>query len=298
MGGEVPGAAVFTTEHLRFNYSGFALGMIFTALTLGNVLSSVFAYYLTIFFTENQMNLWGWRIPFISGFFLGIIAYILRRKTLETPIFLAALNSGELHRIPVVKLIQTNVSSLLRGISLTALPAATIFFFLYLPSYSPIQKFYQPHQIYFFNIMNFLSLAIFTAIFGYCSDYIDRKKLILIGIFASTILSFLFMKFIADHKWFLILGILLGASIALVNGCYVRIIVESFADALRFSGIGVAYNIGFAIFGGVAPIAITLLFKLTQNAFAPLIFLWISYFITLLGVIKLKNTSHMVLANT
>lgn len=291
VGGEIPGSTIFTLEHLGTHRPGFAVSLIFTALTLGNALCSILGYALTVTLSEQQMLNWGWRIPFVSGFLLGIVAYWLRRKALETPIFLSMQQKLHLHKIPALKLIQSALPQLFIAISLTAVPAASVFFFLYLPSYSPIQALFKFNDFYLMNSFNFLSLSFFTAFFGFCSDYIEKRKLMLFGVLLVIVASYFLVSELqqADKNILLFSSITFLAFVGIVNGCYGRTIIELFPLTMRYSGMAIAYNLGFALFGGAAPFIMTTLFQLTHIAIAPFFFLLFSCMVTLLGLLFLKS---------
>ncbi|ODN41756.1 hypothetical protein BGC07_00610 [Piscirickettsia litoralis] len=83
LGGEIPGSSIFTAEHLfDKNKRGFAVGIIFMCITLGNVLGGLTGAVLTHHFNQSQMISWGWRIPFMIGFIAGIVSFFLRKKTI------------------------------------------------------------------------------------------------------------------------------------------------------------------------------------------------------------------------
>ena len=42
---------------------------------------------LSFFLTHDQMQAWGWRIPFILGLFLGLFGLYLRRRLEESPVY-------------------------------------------------------------------------------------------------------------------------------------------------------------------------------------------------------------------
>ena len=50
-----------------------------------------------------------------------------------------------------------------------------------------------------------------------------------------------------------------------------RTLAEIFPTAIRYSGIAVSYNFGFAIQGGLAPVIVTFLIAKTGNYYAPVL---------------------------
>ena len=87
LGGEVPSAHVFVTEHVPQNRIGLANSMIASGLTFGVVIGHFAAYLIYTNFSNDQILSFAWRYPFICGGVLGLIAVYLRRYLRETPVF-------------------------------------------------------------------------------------------------------------------------------------------------------------------------------------------------------------------
>jgi len=88
VGGEVPGAWVFVSEHVNPSHVGLACGILTGGLTGGILLGSVVATSLSIVMTHDQLVAYGWRIPFVLGGAFGLLAMYVRRLLAETPVFL------------------------------------------------------------------------------------------------------------------------------------------------------------------------------------------------------------------
>ena len=87
IGGEVPGAWVFVSEHVPGRRIGYACGTLTAGLTAGILLGSLVATALNTFVSQENIIAWGWRIPFLLGGVFGFVAMMLRRWLEETPIF-------------------------------------------------------------------------------------------------------------------------------------------------------------------------------------------------------------------
>lgn len=286
VGGEIPGATVFVVEHFAEHKRGWAIALIFAAVTFGNVLGGVMGFFLTKMLTKDQMAVWGWRLPFIAGFLLGILAVIIRRKLLETPIFLDILKQEKIFRIPVIKLFKNALLQLLQGVGLTALSSATIVMFLYLPTYLPMQAHLSSKDAYFINVISFMLFAASTALFGFISDYIEPRKISAIGAISAVIIAyFLFANLnFPSLNNFLWLGIGLALTVGMVNGCYGKMIAELFPAPIRYTGMGIAFSLGLGLFSGLAPLIVTTLLKFIPNSFAPYCFFLGCAVITLLAI--------------
>ena len=87
IGGEVPGAWVFVSEHVPAHRTGYACGTLTAGLTAGILLGSLVATALNSILTQAEILAWGWRVPFLLGGVFGLCAMMLRRWLEETPIF-------------------------------------------------------------------------------------------------------------------------------------------------------------------------------------------------------------------
>src|SRR6187431_565594 len=87
IGGEVPGAWVFVSEHVPSRHTGFAVGTLTAGLTSGILLGSLIATAINQVFTPEQVTSYAWRIPFLLGGVFGLFAIYLRRFLEETPVF-------------------------------------------------------------------------------------------------------------------------------------------------------------------------------------------------------------------
>src|ERR1700750_578688 len=74
VGGEVPGAWVFVSEHVDPSHVGIACGILNAGLTGGILLGSLMATTLSIVMTHAQMLNYGWRIPFLLGGAFGLLS--------------------------------------------------------------------------------------------------------------------------------------------------------------------------------------------------------------------------------
>ncbi len=291
VGGEIPGATIFTLEHVPKKIRGVSVAIVFMCVTLGNVLAALIGFTLTSTFTHHQMLAWGWRIPFFIGFLLGIISYLLRKRCFETPVFTKLTNQNLILSKPLLTLLQTNKRQILVSVSLTALSAATIFIFLYLPSYLTTILHYPVKKTYLVSTLAFITLAILGPLFGFISDIASRRMVIILGSFLSLILGYFLFRGLVKHSegmpW--LFAITLGTSVALVNGTYGVAIAEQFNAAKRYSGMGFSYNLGFALFGGLAPLISTFFIKLSGQTMAPYYFLLLCGLLTFIASFFVKK---------
>jgi len=87
VGGEVPGAWVFVSEHVHPSQVGLACGVLTAGLTGGILLGSLVATGLNMLMPPAQLTAYGWRLPFLLGGAFGLMSMYLRHLLTETPVF-------------------------------------------------------------------------------------------------------------------------------------------------------------------------------------------------------------------
>ena len=73
VGGEVPGAWVFVSEHVPYSRVGLACGILTGGLTGGILLGSLVATGFNLLMSPAQTAAYGWRIPFLIGGLFGLL---------------------------------------------------------------------------------------------------------------------------------------------------------------------------------------------------------------------------------
>ncbi len=101
LGGEYGGAAVYVAEHVPDGKRGFYTSFIQITATLG-----LFVSIAVILGTQSQMTDatfrdWGWRIPFLASLILVLISLYIRLQMKESPIFQQIKSSGMTSATPL-----------------------------------------------------------------------------------------------------------------------------------------------------------------------------------------------------
>jgi MFS family permease len=260
IGGEIPGAITYVSEAFT-DVKGFACGVIFGTLLLGIVLGSVINAVILSLFSTTQMEVFGWRIPFLLGGIFGLLGYSLRKDLHETVSFLTIKKNVE--KYPALTLLKHHGFALIAGTFITAQCAVIVTsLFLFIPSY-------------FTEVLNLpagshawgRTVAItvgagLTVCFGSLTDRINAK--ILAQALSFTTIIFAYPIFFIYSSFPQLYWLSLSASALLLGfsaGVIPRLLSELYPTHLRYSGIAVSYNLGFALFGGLTPfISLSLLY--------------------------------------
>src|SRR4030095_14795771 len=89
LGGEYGASATYLTEVADEKHRGFYVSFHYVTLIGGQLCAILVLLVLQqLFLTAEQMRAWGWRIPFVIGAALAIIALMMRRNLHETEAFI------------------------------------------------------------------------------------------------------------------------------------------------------------------------------------------------------------------
>jgi len=298
IGGEIPGALSFTCEHIKSNSRGLACGIIFAFFNMGILIASLINLVLISLLSSEQLLLWGWRIPFIFGGILGIFSFYLRKMMTESPLFISMRGETNKIKIPLLETVYRYWPNLIRGILFTWLGAVVInLLYLYLPTYLTTILSYPASQVSLFNSINLIFYALLIVTINWLSDSVGRKLILFIGSFGFALLGyFLFAELSRQSTQHLI--VVMGI-ISILSSCvtiYPCILAELFPTPIRYTGIAISYNIGFAVFGSVTPFVATYLIEATGNVLAPSYYLIISAVFCLIALIGFKSKHKSDLA--
>ncbi|MFC3396730.1 MFS transporter [Brenneria rubrifaciens] len=279
IGGEVPGAWVFVAEHVPRSRMGFACGTLTAGLTMGILLGSLVATLLNTLLTPEQMSGGGWRLPFFIGGIFGLVAMYLRRWLQETPIFMAMQAQKKLAEALPLKMVVVNhrrevvISMLLTWM----LSACIVVVILMAPTY--LQKVHGVSAALALQANCLATIMLMAGCIG-AGLFVDRfgaSKMFILGSSLLALCSWFFYSTAASDLSLLFVGYgIVGLSVGVV-GAVPYVMVRAFPAEVRFSGISFSYNVSYAIFGGLTPIFVTLIMKVTPLAPA-------YYVLTLSGV--------------
>lgn len=254
VGGEYGTAATYLSEMAGKGNRGFYSSFQYVTLIGGQLLAvGVQLVLQNALLSPEQMQAWGWRIPFIIGACLSLVAFYLRTNMEETTAFQhenSRQKRGSLRElVKYPKAIATVVGLTLGG---------TIAFYTYT---TYMQKFLVNTVHLTKNqstILTFLALLIYAAIqplFGLLSDKIGRRPLLIgFGVLGTLCTVPVLTIMSHTHQLSALFGWMM-LTLCIVSGyTSINAVVkaELFPASIRALGVGFPYSITVAIFGGTA----------------------------------------------
>lgn len=252
-GGEYGSGATYLSEAAHPNRRGFYSGVWYTTLIGGQLCAILVLLVLQkLLLTPEQLKAWGWRIPFLIGALLSILAYYLRRDMPESHLFLEAQKRARTES--VWRILARSWRSILLVVGITI--GGTSAFYTYT---TYMQKFLRlsvgltDDETTLITGGSLLFAVILQPLYGALSDRIGRKPLLIgFGVF-GVLGTYPLLTALQATKSPLTAFLLICAAWAIVSG-YTSIAAiikaELFPTAIRAIGVGAPYALTVALFGG------------------------------------------------
>jgi len=198
LGGEYGGAATYVAEHAPKDKRGYYTSWIQTTATLGLFLALLLILGIRTMMGESSFGSWGWRIPFLASGILLIVSIWIRLSLNESPVFQRMKEEGKTSKRPLSEAFGEWANA---KIAILALLGATA-------GEAVVWYGGQFYALFFLTqtlkvpgvpaqIMIVVALALgtpFFVIFGWLSDKIGRKPIILAGFLLAVVTYFPLFK--------------------------------------------------------------------------------------------------------
>jgi MHS family proline/betaine transporter-like MFS transporter len=192
LGGEYGGAATYVAEHAPAAKRGFYTSFIQTTATLGLFVSIGVILAVRYWVGVEEFNEWGWRIPFIlSALLVGVSIYI-RLKMAESPLFAKIKSEGKLSKNPLKESFgnKANLKLVLLALFGATAGQGVVWYTGQFYAMTFIERTLQVNSIQTWNIIA-IALVLGTPLFiyfGWLSDRIGRKMIMMVGMLLAVIL--------------------------------------------------------------------------------------------------------------
>ncbi|MDB5251663.1 MAG: alpha-ketoglutarate transporter [Flaviaesturariibacter sp.] len=255
VGGEYGTSATYLSEMATTRRRGYYSSFQYVTLIGGQLLALGIQLLLQkLLLSDAQLRDWGWRIPFLIGAALSVVAFYIRRHLHETEAFQQVSATGK--RKGSIRELLKHPRAIMTVIGLTL--GGTIAFY----TYSIYMQKYLVNTVHLSigqsTAISFFSLLLFAClqpVFGMLSDRIGRRPLLLafgvLGTIATVpLLSALSHASTPGQAFGLIMiGLLIVSGYTSINAV---VKAELFPGEVRALGVGLPYALTTAIFGGTA----------------------------------------------
>lgn len=283
IGGELPSTYVYISETIT-KQQAIAFGLTMSGVNSGLLLGMLINFLLNHALTHQQLTDFGWRLPFIFGGCICLVSYQIRKKLHETAIF---KKNHDIPAFPMLYVFKNCTQEFLSGIRLVSLMSSLVVLtIIYMPTYLSevlaLDTTRISHYMAFFMLVNVLAIYCSGRIAHYMKPFEFVKKLLLIACLGIP-LAYSLLRWNQIALSFSILAVIQGAA-AMITPYAITGLFES---KIRLTGVALSYNIGFTLFGGLAPLIITSVIRAGYDPYlAPVCYLLVMIVICWSGVRK------------
>jgi MHS family alpha-ketoglutarate permease-like MFS transporter len=262
LGGEYGTSATYLSEVADQEHRGFYSSFQYVTL-IGGQLCAILVLLLLqqVFLTSAQLRAWGWRIPFVVGAMLALVALAMRRNLHETDQFVA---SRAVARRPSMRELLQYPRELLLVVGLT-MGGTTAFYTYttYMQKFLKLSVGLSDMQTTLVTGGSLIVALVLQPTYGAISDRVGRKPLLIWFGVMGTLLTIPLLDALQMTKSGLAaFALICGAWLIVAGYTSINAVVkaELFPTHIRAMGVGLPYAVTVSIFGGTAE-SIALWFK-------------------------------------
>ena len=305
LGGSYGGAITYVAEHVPEARRGYYTGWLQTSPTLGIVLSLIVIIATRTYFGEKVFNDWAWRIPFLCSFFLLLVTMYMRRNFEESPVYQEIKAKGKTSKNPWREafLNPANLKFVVIA-TIVVLGEGVVWYssqfwaLFYLQTVSKVDTLSSSFIVGIGLIIGTPSLVFF----GWLSDSIGRKAVILGGFFLAAVTYYPLYTWLGsvshpgniNYPIAILIVAILVCYVGMVYGPIGAFLAEFFPGRIRYTAVSMPYMIGNGWGGGLVPFITTAAYQSTGSLAYALIYpIAVPAVCLVLSLFLMPETRHM-----
>ncbi|MBC7724013.1 MAG: MHS family MFS transporter [Burkholderiaceae bacterium] len=262
LGGEWSGAALLATENApegkRAIYGTFPqLGA-----PIGFIIANGVFLLLATTLSNEAFLAWGWRIPFLASAVLVIVGLYVRFKLIETPAFTKVVESGEIAKLPLARVVKSSWRQLILG-TFIMLATYTLFYLMTTytltygttPTDAPVAGLgFERNTFLIMLIVGVVFFGIFTLVSGPLAEKYGRRAHLIVTTIGIIVFGLCFVPLFAAGTVGVYALLIIGFTLmGLTFGPMGALLPELFPTNVRYTGSAISYNFASILGAAVAP---------------------------------------------
>lgn len=254
VGGEYGTSATYLSEMATAQHRGFYSSFQYVTLIMGQLLAlAVLILLQRVLLTAEQLDQWGWRIPFVIGAAAALVALLLRRGMSETNAYQRTAKrsaAGTMRRLLQHPRQLATVVGLTMGGTL-AFYTYTTYMQKYLVNSAGMSK----ADATLISASTLFLFMLLQPLVGALSDRIGRRPVLITFGVLGTLLTVPILTALGDVKtpmaafWLILSALVIVSGYTAINAV---VKAELFPTEIRALGVGLPYAVTVSVFGGTA----------------------------------------------
>lgn len=293
-GGEYGGAVSLMTEFAPRGKRGLYGAWQSLTVALGLLAGVGLVALLSFTLSPQAMLAWGWRIPFILAFPLGMVALWLRLAMDETPGFVRQQQQQKEGKAATLQTVKTLLLAVARVMLWSAAGYTCL---VIMPAYLQSALHTGLHQALAIAVISNLGFALTIIPAGMLSDRIGRRRVMVVASILLLLLAMPLLKVLQAETVALtskaLVVFIAGGVVGLLAGPGPAMLAEMFPTRVRYTGLGLAYSLSNAVFSGCAGLIITGLVRQTGNLDIPAWYMMATALVSIPALMTLNKDDHL-----
>lgn len=287
VGGEYTTSIIYIIEQAPPNRRALVGAMGCCGAVGGILLGSATGALLASVMSEQALESWGWRIPFILGLVVGLAGVVLRRHVHESP------KSVKKESSPLLETVRNHGPLLARLAALSVFNSVGFYLmFVYIVSWLQFADGIAPARALEINSFSMIVLLPVMILMSWLSDRYGRRPVMLAAAALGFVGALPFFWLMHQPVPAIILLGQLGfvLSVGTFIGAQPAMMVEAVPAEIRCTAIALGYNVTLGIVGGLSPLAATWLVHRTANNYSPAFMIMAAAAISFMAILKFGET--------
>lgn len=288
IGGEIPGSIVFAYELSNLKNKALNTNIVVAGTNIGFFLASMLGAFLL---GKHNFGIDAWRIAFILGGIFGIISYFLRKNLLETPEFEKYKHFLAQHpKTPFKQILQNFCTPLWQMVAFGSFLASSLSVYtFFMPVFLSTYYHFPLGQILKYNSYSII-VFILSALLAGKYHHLFGRTFLIFSILAFNLTNFILFTHYSqlDLTHIVLIHYVILFYIGIICGRLPVLAASFFPIQVRYSGVGLSYNISFGIVAGLTQLILFSLIKVSSILWLPAIYIAFFSIFAMLFVWKIE----------
>jgi MFS family permease len=289
VGGEWSGAMTIVVENAPLKRRARYAALPQIGSPIGTILSSGGFFLMTILFSQESFDSFGWRIPFLAAFPMLLVALYIRSRLDESPVFTELMETGETEKTPIRTVLTHHWKHIIIGMAAALLGVGGFYLVTAFVVYYGVKILgYEPSLMLLGGLVAAVVEIPVLIAGGRLAERFGASRVIIYGGLVSAAVAWpAFLMIESGNDVVVVLGMTLAvAALSFPYAASGTVLTGLFPAATRYTGVGFSQNVA-GMLSGFVPLLATAFVAGAGNhwwpAAAMLVFL--SLFTAVAGVI-------------
>jgi MFS transporter, MHS family, shikimate and dehydroshikimate transport protein len=261
-GAEFGGASTLLVEHAPRGRRGFFGSFAQMGVQIGLVLATV-AFLIVGTLPDDQLQSWGWRVPFLLSFLMIGVTLYVRLRVEESPVFKDVRRRQKVVKLPIKDALLRYPRSVLVGIGAHVCDTAAAYMYATFTVAYATDQLGMSEGVVLGAVVTYGVLVIaLQPVFGALSDRIGRRPINIFSVVFTGLWAFPFFALVQTAEPALVwIALIVAATVGWAPMIAVQpaFYAELFGARVRYTGFATSRELGAAVAGFSPLVSVALL---------------------------------------